>query len=48
MLIEFFIYETLAIDASENINEEDGTGAIFRKHQVFLIKFIFRELQSCV
>ena len=34
MLIESFIYEILAIDASEIINEEDGTGSIFTKHQV--------------
>lgn len=49
MLIESFIYEIPAIDASENINEEDGTGSIFRKHQVFFFfLIIFRELQSCV
>ena len=51
MLIGSFIYEIPATDASENINEEDGTGSIFTKHQVFFFFFfliIFRELQSCV
>lgn len=38
MLIESFIYEIPAIDASENINEEDGIGSIFRKHQIFFFK----------